>query len=639
MMLDGRKAVAAAAVVLALAVVTVVAFALESGERVALVVGNGQYQHVPTLRNPSHDAGDMAAKLERLGFSVTRIADAGKQTLERALQRFRNRASRAEVAVVFYAGHGIEVDQRNFLVPVDAQLASDGDVEYEAVPLELVTGAVSGADQFSLVFLDACRDNPFVREMRRSGATRSIGRGLGRVEPTGGMVVAYAAQAGTTADDGDGRNSPYTTALLRHLDEPGLDVGMLLRKVGASVRRATGGQEPVYYGHLPDRPVYLASGPALSGPGSMGGVSAPGDPDPAAEMWKVVRDSGDPALVRDFLTRHPNSAYTGAARALLRRLSVQPFTVETVPASARVRLLDSDQQYRAGMDLPAGEYRVEVRADGYETAVQTVRHRSASATRHRIALERAAPQWSPGERFRDCPSCPEMVVIPSGRFRMGCVSGLDCEDDEMPVHEVTIPAAFALGRHEVTFAEWDACVSGGGCGGHRPNDAGWGRGSRPVMNVSWDDAKEYVAWLSSRTGAEYRLPSESEWEYAARAGTATKYGWGNDIGANRANCLGDHCGDQWEYTAPAGSFAPNGFGLFDMHGNVVEWVEDCSNGSYAGAPTDGSAWVRGDCAVRVLRGGSWFNFPWDLRAADRGRIATGDRYGNYGFRVARTLAP
>ena len=637
MMLDGRKAVAAAAVVLALAVVTTVAFALESGERVALVVGNGQYQHVPTLRNPSHDAGDMAAKLERLGFSVTRIADAGKQTLERALQRFRNRASRAEVAVVFYAGHGIEVDQRNFLVPVDARLVSDGDVEYEAVPLELVTGAVSGADQFSLVFLDACRDNPFVRGMRRSGAKRSIGRGLGRVEPTGGMVVAYAAQAGTTADDGDGRNSPYTAALLRHLDEPGLDVGMLLRKVGASVRRATGDQEPVYYGHLPDRPVYLASGPGLSGPGSTGGVSAPGDPDPAAEMWKVVRDSGDPALVRDFLKQHPGSAYASAARALLRRLSMQPFTVETVPASARVRLLDGDQQYRAGMELPAGDYRVEVVADGYETAVERVRHSSERATRHRIALRRAGP--SPGERFRDCPECPEMVVIPAGRFRMGCVSGLNCQSYEKPVHEVRIAAPFAMGRYEVTFAEWDACVSDGGCGGHRPGDQGWGRGNRPAINVSWEDARRYVAWLSRETGEVYRLPSEAEWEYAARAGTATQFSWGNEVGRNRANCGDEFCGDQWRRTAPVGTFAPNGFELFDMHGNVEEWLEDCFNLSYAGAPTDGSAWLRGKCDYRVVRGGSWGIYgTLRLRAAYRGGVLSG-RYNYNGFRVARTLAP
>ena len=131
---------------------------------------------------------------------------------------------------------------------------------------------------------------------------------------------------------------------------------------------------------------------------------------------------------------------------------------------------------------------------------------------------------------------PEMVVIPAGRFRMGCLSNDDaCRDDEKPVREVVI-ASFALSKHEVTFAQWDACVSGGGCGGHRPEDVGWGRADRPVVNVSWEDAQSYVSWLSRQTGEEYRLPTEAEWEYAARAGTTTKYSWGNEIGKNRANC-------------------------------------------------------------------------------------------------------
>ena len=254
------------------------------------------------------------------------------------------------------------------------------------------------------------------------------------------------------------------------------------------------------------------------------------------------------------------------------------------------------------------------------------------------AEEVARPEVLPGSTFRDRLSAggegPSMVVIPAGRFRMGCVSGLDCSHIAMPVHVVTIPAAFALSVHEVTFDDYDRFTYP-----NKVDDEGWGRGSRPVINVSWDDAKEYVAWLSSRTGAEYRLPSESEWEYAARAGSSTQYSWGNGIGRNRANCRHDRCGDQWEYTAPVGSFAPNGFGLFDMHGNVWEWVEDCWNRSYAGAPTDGSAWLRGDCGERVLRGGSWYSGPRVLRAALRSRDAAGNRSVTFGFRVARTLTP
>ena len=237
---------------------------------------------------------------------------------------------------------------------------------------------------------------------------------------------------------------------------------------------------------------------------------------------------------------------------------------------------------------------------------------------------------------------PAMVVLPAGRFRMGCLSDDECFSDEKPVREVAI-ASFALSKHEVTFAQWDACVSGGGCGGHRPEDLGWGRADRPVVNVSWEDAQSYVSWLSRQTGEEYRLPTEAEWEYAARAGTTTKYSWGNEIGVNRANCRPTEeygtCGDRFEYTAPVGSFAANPWGLYDMHGNVWEWVQDCWNGSYADAPADGSAWLSGDCSVRVVRGGSCLINPRNLRAANRNWLTTGNRISISGFRVARTLTP
>ena len=253
------------------------------------------------------------------------------------------------------------------------------------------------------------------------------------------------------------------------------------------------------------------------------------------------------------------------------------------------------------------------------------------------------PVFQPGQTFSDALSSggqgPEMVVIPAGRFYMGCVSGQDCYDDEMPIHGVTIPQAFAVSKYEVTFEDYDRFTYP-----NRVDDVGWGRGSRPVINVSWDDAQEYVAWLSGQTGQTYRLLSEAEWEYVARAGSSTAYSWGNDIGTNRANCCDEFenlgvCSDQWEFTAPAGSFAANAFGVHDMHGNVWEWVEDCWNDSYAGATADGSAWRSADCSRRVLRGGSWNVVPWYLRSAYRFWITTGNRLVDFGFRVARTLTP
>ena len=242
----------------------------------------------------------------------------------------------------------------------------------------------------------------------------------------------------------------------------------------------------------------------------------------------------------------------------------------------------------------------------------------------------------PGPVFRDCDFCPEMVVVPAGRFRMGCVSGATCFDDELPVREVRL-RSFALSKHEVVFAEYDRFAEARSR--DRPNDEGWGRGDRPAINVSWEDATAYADWLSAQTGEGYRLPSEAEWEYAARAGTTMRYAWGPFIGRNQANCEG--CGSRWDgvRTAPAGSFAANAWGLHDMHGNVWEWVADCWHADYARAPVDGSAWTHGgDCGRRVLRGGSWYSYGLILRAAFRLWDVVGSRDAFIGFRLARTLS-
>ncbi len=241
----------------------------------------------------------------------------------------------------------------------------------------------------------------------------------------------------------------------------------------------------------------------------------------------------------------------------------------------------------------------------------------------------------------------EMTVIPAGRFEMGCRSD-DCGEASLPVHEVAFAQPFLLSRTEVTFAQWDACVAGGGCNGYVPRDRLWGRSDRPVFYVGRGDAEAYAAWLSDQTGARYRLPSEAEWEYAARAGGYTQYSWGDAVGDGRANCAG--CGGSWDTlqtpplallaggTAPVGTFAANAFCLHDMHGNVGEWVADAWNESYEGAPTDGSAWTSGDPAWHVARGGSW-SLPHDTMRSSS-RLATTDERSAYtGFRVARAISP
>src|SRR5689334_11194399 len=261
-------------------------------------------------------------------------------------------------------------------------------------------------------------------------------------------------------------------------------------------------------------------------------------------------------------------------------------------------------------------------ADGQAQAQKTTQTSPAQVTPIEAAPLSPTQEKAlkPKDTFKECANCPEMMVVPAGSFMMGSPKGEPGRSaDEGPQHTVTIARPFAVGRFSVTFEEWDACAADGGCNQmevlaglgkvirpYKPSDEGWGRGRRPVINVSWDDAKAYVAWLSRKTGKPYRLLSGSEYEYATRAGTQTAYPWGDAIGTNNANCHA--CGSQWDakQTAPVGSFAANGFGLYDMVGNVREWTEDCYHDTYSGAPTDGSAWIEGgNCYDRVVRGGSF----------------------------------
>jgi formylglycine-generating enzyme required for sulfatase activity len=237
-----------------------------------------------------------------------------------------------------------------------------------------------------------------------------------------------------------------------------------------------------------------------------------------------------------------------------------------------------------------------------------------------------------------------MIVVPAGSFNMGSpASEPGHQSNEDLQHLVTIAQQFAVGQFEVTFDEWDACAADGGC--ERPiypgpgRDNGWGRGRRPVINVSWFDAQSYVSWLSRKTGRTYRLLTEAEWEYAARAGTTTAYSWGDTVGVGNANCKG--CGSQWDnkQTAPVDSFAANPFGLFDVFGNARQWVEDCRHTNYFGAPSNGSAWTSADCRYYILRGGAYNRDPKYGRAASRFGVAPGGRYSDQSIRVARTLTP
>ena len=299
-------------------------------------------------------------------------------------------------------------------------------------------------------------------------------------------------------------------------------------------------------------------------------------------------------------------------------------TVNTEPANARVRLAGTSESFSSGGTyLPPGSYDIEVSASGFNARRERLTLNEADRI-VTIVLEPALP-------------IPEMVIIPAGSFQMGGTIY-----DELPVHTVRISRSFGLSRYEVTFAQYDAYAEA--TGNEKPDDEGWGRGNRPVINVRWNDVQGYIRWLNQYTGKSYRLPSESEWEYAVRAGTSTEYGWGNNISHGNTNYGSDDCcsglaagRDQWVNTAPVGSFDANAFGLYDMHGNVWEWVQDCYVDNYNEAPSDGRAREGGSCENRVLRGGSWYTIPLNLRSALRHWNSPDSRNFDDGFRLAQDL--
>ena len=290
-------------------------------------------------------------------------------------------------------------------------------------------------------------------------------------------------------------------------------------------------------------------------------------------------------------------------------------------------------------------------SDGTDTAaaqssdpyISAIDDRPAARLRRSRERERDA-QPKPPARPQ---GVPEMVVIPPGSYMMGSPQSQPKRDrNEGPQVPINIGYAFEIGRYEVTFDDWNLCVKGGGCNGYRPGDNGWGKGKRPVTNISYDDIMSYIKWLNAKTGLEYRLPSEAEWEYVARAGQQLPFstGAGRSISDRYANFNGKfpygpngQPGQYLRKTVPVGSYPANSFGVFDIHGNVYEFVSDCYVPGHSGNPGDGSPRRDGDCDARIIRGGSWVTHGYQMRAAKRLRYTKEHRYDDFGFRLARTL--
>ncbi|MGT2439817.1 caspase family protein [Bradyrhizobium betae] len=324
--------------------------ALAQQVRVALVMGNGAYEKVPELPNPARDAADIGRALERLNFKVTHIKNATAQEMRKAVVEFGRSAEGADLAVVFYAGHGMEVGGENWLIPIGAELRSDSDIESEAISLRSVSLQVSKARKLGLVILDACRNNPFAAKMKRSISTRAVARGLAPTEPSDNVLIAYAARDGTTASDGDGRNSPFTASLLRHIETPGLEISFLFRRVRDDVMAATKReQQPFVYGSLSKEEIYLKA-PGESAPSPVvASIPAAGAPAEDEKFWLAIQTSTVAGLYEEFLARYPRSGHVAEARQRIKDFKAR----EVATASPQVVSSGSDASGRPGLDTNA----------------------------------------------------------------------------------------------------------------------------------------------------------------------------------------------------------------------------------------------------------------------------------------------
>ena len=599
--------------------------------------------------------------------------------------------------VVFYSGHGVPglKDKRGYLLPSDAD---PDNAEINGYPIDLLyenLGKLEAAKSVR-VYLDACFSGDSDRGMLVRAASPVFVQAALPEAAGDKLTVLAAASGGEVASwDEEAKHGLFTHHLLDALYGKGdtdgdgsvtareakvyLDDTMTLaarRRFGRLQNASLNGMAGMVLasagagGAFPARPELSSSSTASSSndESTVADEASVGKTPPSSDPSAIVLASGlrlsDWALLaEDRLAKgeyrtllvegmahiRAHGAHESVESVVERALEGLVKGVRVTDEASARSALATVKQVRGvvgqSAELAAIEAKAHRRLQQLPKAVKAYRAwlRLAPADhperkRMLLALQRAERGEVGPARFRDCDQCPEMIEVPAGSFMMGSPSGeASRSNNEGPVHKVTIGDAFAVGVYEVTFDEWDACRRGGGCS-HNPPDRGWGRGSRPVINVSWEDAQAYVRWLSRETGERYRLLSESEWEYVARAGTKTRYYWGDAVGRNQANC--DGCGSRWDgkQTAPVGSFPANAYGLHDVHGNVREWVEDCWHGSYRGAPADGSAWTVGkSCERRVLRGGSWSLGPQNLRSAFRDWFTGGVRGSVAGFRVARTL--
>jgi formylglycine-generating enzyme required for sulfatase activity len=563
-------------------ILTSSAWSQQGTTRLALVVGNASYLNPTTpLSTTVADARELAEELRRSRFEVDLKTNLGKADMQNAIDAFAGKITTGATALFYFSGYGVQVDRQSYLIPVNADPWTATEVRKDGISVDSVLADFHrrGA-KVKIVIIDAARRNPFERRFRSSP------EGLAAVVAPENTLAMYSAVPGRLVPDRSGTSSPFVSELIKQIRASNTGTLSVTAEDAFNRLKVT---------------IYRASN---------------------SEQIPWVASS----LIEDFYFGQQGAG--GTSDRVAERASER--VAERAPDRAPDREL---------------ERRQEVRSDNVPLSYQS-----------ELAL-------TDKDRFRECAACPEMVVVPSGEYSMGSPDDeSERTNGEGPQHRVKIPRRFAVGKLKVTRDEYEAFVNetsysaGDKCftledgraeerGGRSYRNPGFDQdGKHPVVCINWDDAKAYVAWLSKKTGKLYRLLSESEWEYIARAGTKTPFWWGSSISTDQANYDGNSNyggGGKGQYrqkTVPADMFEANPWGLYQVHGNAFEWLEDCWNETYQYAPSDD--WVRlaGNCSRHVRRGGAW-NIPAKmLRSAYREQRPAFTRGSNLGLRVARTLS-
>ncbi len=576
-------------------------------KRTALVIGNGDYLKARTLANPVNDANDMTKALTEVGFEVISGTNLSLKQMTDKVREFGDKLkANGGVGLFYYAGHGVQVNNKNYLIPVEADVSREDEIDFAALNFDLVLRKMTTANNgLNIVILDACRNNPFARSWSRN----TDDGGLAQISAPTGTFIAYATSPDKTASDGTGRNGLYTAELLKYIRQPNMKIEETFKEVRKAVNQASGGKQIPwdssslsgdFYFKAEKSPVVEA---VKNNQTTEPVITAKTKAEQEKEAWDLVKNSSSASDFRFYLEEFPDGA--NAARAKIR---LEELVWQTVRGADKAKIQAYLNEFPNGANASAARIRLKQLEAASTTTPTTTSNNSTNRTAGVISKS-------------NLPNGVEMsfAYIPAGEFQMGSTNG---EGDEKPVHTVKISEGFFMGQTEVTQAQWKTVM------GNNPSyfkDCA----KCPVEQVSWEDAQQFIAKLNGQNdGFKYRLPTEAEWEYAARSGMTGDY-------AGNLDSMAWYSANAGSKTHEVGTKQANAWGLYDMHGNVWEWCQDWYDGSYYAKSPSVNPTGATTGSYRVLRGGGWGYVAVDLRSANRSSYSPSDRSSYLGFRVVR----